>query len=201
MDLRFFVFTRLLVFAFFSLTHEFSLLRGACASKEALSPRQRCWRLGTTAVLCCSSTRRCTETLQFTSVAAAVTVMLDTGTSIERYLLVPFFALQAPYSAISWIKGEYGRWTALFGLLMSLLCVMPGELQLLVSTMLLIILGPDQFMNLRGSQGGGVLSVAIVVYLMFQHFAGVGGLRKAFGREAIITSLCIICMTVISLML
>jgi hypothetical protein len=31
-------------------------------------------------------------------------LMLATGTSIEKYFLVPFFALQAPSSAISWIK-------------------------------------------------------------------------------------------------
>jgi hypothetical protein len=53
----------------------------------------------------------------------------------------------------------------------------------------------------RGSQGGAALSLVIAAYLLVQHFTELRGLRQAFGREMIIASLCIICMTVITLML
>ncbi|CAO2178884.1 unnamed protein product [Urochloa humidicola] len=60
---------------------------------------------------------------------------------------------------------------------------------------------PFQFISLRESQGRAILSLVTVAYLAFQHFTGAGGLRRAFGREAIVATLCIICMTVITLML
>ncbi|XP_062217522.1 cold-regulated 413 inner membrane protein 1, chloroplastic-like [Phragmites australis] len=162
--------------------------------------RWRCWRLAIVSV-CCASAHLCTETLQWSSVTATATLMLATGTTIHKSFLVPLIALQAPSSAISWIKGDYGQRIAFLGLLVRLLYFIPGEVELLLSTMLLVIIAPYQFLNLRGSQGGAILSSAIAAYLAFQHFTGLGGFRKAFDREAIIATLCIVCMTVITLML
>lgn len=53
----------------------------------------------------------------------------------------------------------------------------------------------------RGTQGGAVLSLAIAVYLAFQHFTRVGGLGKAFEQGSIIATLAIICIMIVPLML
>ncbi|KAL6615751.1 hypothetical protein ACP70R_038021 [Stipagrostis hirtigluma subsp. patula] len=159
------------------------------------------WRRLGDAALCCASVQLGGETMQWISVAATGILMLARGSSIHRSLLVPFFALQAPTSAISWIKGDYGQWTAFLALLVRLLYFIPGELELPLSAMLLVIIAPYQFMNLRGAQDGAILSLVIAACLAFQHFTGAGGLRKAFGPESIVPTLCIICMTLITLML
>lgn len=45
------------------------------------------------------------------------------------------------------------------------------------------------------------MSLVIAAYLTFQHFTEAGGLSKAFGREARVATLCIVCMTLITVML
>ncbi|PAN29322.1 hypothetical protein PAHAL_5G216500 [Panicum hallii] len=120
--------------------------------------------------------------------------MLATGTTVRRSLLVPLFALQAPSSTVSLIKGDYGRWIAFVGILLRLFYSIPGELELPLSTVLLVMTAPYQFMDSRESQGGAILSAAIAIYLTFQHFNGVGSLRRAFRRESIIATVSIICL-------
>ncbi|KAG2599619.1 hypothetical protein PVAP13_5KG421700 [Panicum virgatum] len=80
------------------------------------------------------------------------TLMFGTGTTIRRSLLVPLFALQAPSSTVSWIKGDYGQWIAFVGILLRLFCYVPGELELPLSTILLVMTAPYQFMDLRVSR-------------------------------------------------
>nr|XP_034601230.1 cold-regulated 413 inner membrane protein 1, chloroplastic-like [Setaria viridis] len=63
-------------------------------------------------------------------------LLLAKGTSIHKSFLVPFFALQAPCSIISWINCLYLHLTII------------GELELLLSTMLLVSVVPYQLMNL-----------------------------------------------------
>ncbi|KAG2590638.1 hypothetical protein PVAP13_5NG420800, partial [Panicum virgatum] len=117
------------------------------------------------------------------------------GTTIRRSLLVPLFALQAPSSTVSWIKGDYGRWIAFVGILLRLFYSLPGELELPLSTILLVVTASYQIMDLRGpSQGGAILSAAIAMYLTFQQFNGVGSWRRAFRRESMIATFSIICM-------
>ncbi|CAL4955283.1 unnamed protein product [Urochloa decumbens] len=167
--------------------------RDPCASlRPSSSLMQRCWRLGGAAVCCAAPLHICDEAMRWVSSTAAATLMFAPGTTIHRSCLVPLFALQAPSGAISWIKGDYGRWIAFLGLLLRLLYFIPGELELPLPTTLLVMTAPYQFMVLRESEDGGILSTAIVVYLAFQHFIGVGSLRKAFGRESIVATLAII---------
>ncbi|KAL6610767.1 hypothetical protein ACP70R_040736 [Stipagrostis hirtigluma subsp. patula] len=158
------------------------------------------------AAVCHSSAYLSARTMQWISAGASAfslerVLLLAKGTAIHKSFLVPFFALQAPCSIISWIKGDYGQWTAFLALLVRLFFFIPGELELPLSTMLLVSVAPDQLMNLRGTQGGAVLSLAIAGYLAFQHFTRAGGLGKAFEQGSIIATLAIICITVIPLLL
>ncbi|PUZ55478.1 hypothetical protein GQ55_5G215100 [Panicum hallii var. hallii] len=136
--------------------------------------------------------------------------MLATGTTVRRSLLVPLFALQAPSSTarlIDQVRGDYGRWIAFVGILLRLFYSIPVELELPLSTVLLVMTAPYQFMDSSrtasltcnffkrfNSQGGAILSAAIAIYLTFQHFNGVGSLRRAFRRESIIATVSIICL-------
>ncbi|CAO1948069.1 unnamed protein product [Urochloa humidicola] len=172
--------------------------RGPCALLRPSSGlMQRCWRLGGVAVCCAAPSDICDEAMRWVSSTAVATLMLAPGTTIQRSFLVPLFALQAPSSSISWIKGDYGRWIAFLGLLLRLFYFIPGELELPLSTILLVMIAPYQFTELRESAGGAILSTAIAVYLTFQHFTGVGSLRKAFGRELMIATLAIITLMLV----
>ncbi|XP_062232164.1 cold-regulated 413 inner membrane protein 1, chloroplastic-like [Phragmites australis] len=166
----------------------------------AVGAGQPCRRRGAAAV-CHSSAHLSARTMQWISAGATAVLLLAKGTAIHKSFLVPFFALQAPCSIISWIKSDYGQWTAFLALLVRLFFFIPGEIELPLSTMLLVSVAPYQLMNLRGTQGGAVLSLAIAGYLAFQHFTRVGGLGKAFEQGSIIATLAIICITIIPLML
>ncbi|KAJ1264118.1 hypothetical protein BS78_09G237800 [Paspalum vaginatum] len=156
---------------------------------------------GGAAVVCHSSAYLSAQTMQWISAGASAVLLLARGTAIHKSFLVPFFALQAPSSIISWIKGDYGQWTAFLALLVRLFFFIPGELELPLSTMLLVSVAPYQLMNLRGTQGGAVLSLAIAGYLAFQHFTRVGSVGRAFEQGSIIATLAIICITIVPLML
>ncbi|KAM0826981.1 hypothetical protein ACQ4PT_068502 [Festuca glaucescens] len=178
-------------------------LRG-CASlplkPQPLGAVRPCRRRGSAAV-CHASAYLSPPTMQWVSAAAAAVLFLAKGTGIHKPFLVPLFALQAPSSVISWIKSEYGLWTAFLALLVRLFFSVPGELELPLSTMLLVSVAPYQVINMRGTQGGAILSLAVALYLAFQHFTRTGGIRKAFDQGSIIATLAITCITVINVIL
>ncbi|KAK9268055.1 hypothetical protein L1049_010494 [Liquidambar formosana] len=149
----------------------------------------------------CSSAPLTVRSLQWISTVSAVVLMLAKGTAVQKSYLVPLFALQAPTSIISWMKGEYGFWTAFLALLVRLFFFIPGELELPLVALLLVIVAPYQVMNLRGAKEGVVVSLAIVGYLAFQHFSGAGSLRRAFDQGSIIATLAILCITAVSCLL
>ncbi|WVZ69368.1 hypothetical protein U9M48_018165 [Paspalum notatum var. saurae] len=193
---------------------KFFVLTGACASPGLRPPcleKLRCWRLLGSVALCCESARHCTDGLRWISVVAAARLMLATGTTVDKYLLVPFFASQAPSTTaifVFWFGGHPRPWTDLLGLLTRFFWLYvffaTGERRLALATASLAIIAtvPFQFMKLtRESRSGAILSSIIAAYLAFQHFTGAGGFRRAFRREAIFATLCVICMTIVTLML
>ncbi|KAJ3670791.1 hypothetical protein LUZ60_008217 [Juncus effusus] len=147
-------------------------------------------------VVCASLTLNA-QTLQWASAISTGVLMLAKGTAIHKSFLVPLFALQAPASVISWIKGDYGMWTAFLALLVRLFYFIPGELELPFLTMLLVITAPLQAMYLRGTQAGTILSLAIAAYLALQHFSRAGSLRRAFDQGSIVATLAIVCITAV----
>ncbi|ONM25521.1 Cold-regulated 413 inner membrane protein 2 chloroplastic [Zea mays] len=153
------------------------------------------------AVVCHSSAHLSVRTIQWISARTIAVLLVAKGTAIHKSFLVPFFALQTPCCIISWIKGDYGQWTAFLSLLVRLFFFIPGELELPLSTMLLVSVAPYQFMDLRGTQGGVVMSLVIAAYLAFQHFTRVGGPGKAFEQGSIVATLAIICIMIVPLML
>lgn len=127
--------------------------------------------------------------------------MLARGTAVQKSFLVPLFALQAPTNIVSWIKGEYGAWTAFLALLVRLFFFIPGDLELPFLALLLAFVAPYQAMNLRTTQAGIIISLLIAGYLAFQHFSRAGSLRKAFDQGSIVATLAIVCITVVQCLL
>ncbi|KAJ9690906.1 hypothetical protein PVL29_013185 [Vitis rotundifolia] len=74
----------------------------------------------------CYSAPLTPRNLQWVCTVSSAVLMLSRGTAAQKSFLVPFFALQAPTSIISWIKGEYGAWTAFLALLVRLFFFIPG---------------------------------------------------------------------------
>ncbi|KAI3442306.1 uncharacterized protein J3R85_001422 [Psidium guajava] len=137
--------------------------------------------------------------LQWVSTISSAVLMLAKGTPIQKSFLVPLFALQAPSSVISWMKGEYGMWAAFLALLVRLFYFIPGELELPFMALLLVIVAPIQVMNLRGTQEGAIIAVLIAVYLGFQHFSRTS-FQKSFEQGSIVATVAIVCITVASLL-
>ncbi|CAN1167268.1 Cold-regulated 413 inner membrane protein 2, chloroplastic [Linum perenne] len=136
--------------------------------------------------------------LQWISTIASMVLMLISGTAINKSFLVPFIALQAPAAAISWVKGEYGVWAAFLALLVRLFFFIPGELELPFTALLLIILAPYQVLNLKGTQEGAIISIAIAAFLAFQHFSRGGNMQRSFEQGSIVATVAIICIAVAS---
>lgn len=153
------------------------------------------------AVVCNASAYLSPPTTQWVSVAAAAVLLLAKGTGIHKSFLVPLFVLQAPIAVISWIKSEYGLWTAFLALVVRLFLPFPGELELPLSTMLAVSVAPYQVMNVRGTQGGAIVSLVLAAYLAFQHFTRTGGIGKAFDQGSIVATMAIICIAVINVIL
>ncbi|CAO2823441.1 unnamed protein product [Amaranthus hypochondriacus] len=139
--------------------------------------------------------------LPWVSAVSTAILMLVKGTAINRSFLVPFFALQAPATVISWMQGEYGAWSAFLALLVRLFFFIPGELELPFLTLVLVIVAPHRALNLRGTQAGAIISLVIAVYLAFQHFTRAGSLRKSFDQNSILATIAIICITIVPCLL
>ncbi|KAK6124113.1 hypothetical protein DH2020_042139 [Rehmannia glutinosa] len=76
--------------------------------------------------VCYSAPPLTPRNLQWVSTVATAVLMLAKGTAIHKSFLVPLFALQAPASIVSWMKGEYGIWTAFLALVVRLFFFIPG---------------------------------------------------------------------------
>ncbi|CAI0424466.1 unnamed protein product [Linum tenue] len=139
--------------------------------------------------------------LQWISTIASIVLMLSKGTAVNKCLLVPLLALQAPTAVVSWVKGEYGIWAAFMGLLVRLFFFIPGELELPFMALLLVILAPYQVLNLRGTQEGAIIGLAIAAYLAFQHFSRGGNMQKSFEQGSIVATVATICIAVASCLL
>ncbi|KAG8385346.1 hypothetical protein BUALT_Bualt03G0033200 [Buddleja alternifolia] len=149
----------------------------------------------------CYSAPLTPRNLQWISTVCTAVLMLAKGTAIHKSFLVPLFVLQAPATIVSWMKGEYGIWTAFLALLVRLFFYIPGELELPFITLMLIIVSPYEIMRLRGKQEGVILSLIIVIYLGFQHFSRAGGLGKAFDQGSILATLATICIVAVPCLL
>ncbi|XVF27385.1 hypothetical protein REPUB_Repub14bG0102900 [Reevesia pubescens] len=139
--------------------------------------------------------------LQWISTISSAVLLLAKGTAIQKPFLVPIFAIHAPASIISWVKGEYGFWAAFLALLVRLFFYIPGELELPFLALLLVIVAPYQVMNLRGTQQGAIISLVIAAYLAFQHFSRAGSLQKAFNQGSVIATIAIVSITAVSCLL
>lgn len=139
--------------------------------------------------------------LEWLSAVATVVLMLVKGTAINKAFLVPLFALQAPAVVIAWIQGEYGAWSAFLALLVRLFFFIPGELELPLMTLLLVIAAPLQAISLRATPPGTIISLAMAGYLAFQHFSRAGSLQKAFEQGAIVATLAILIIALVPLLL
>ncbi|KAL7129755.1 hypothetical protein ABFS83_13G089300 [Erythranthe nasuta] len=149
----------------------------------------------------CYSAPLTPQNLQWVSTVSTAILLLAKGTAIQKSFLVPLFALQAPPAIVSWMKGEYGIWTAFLALLVRLFFYIPGELELPFIALLLVILSPYQITRLRGTQEGVIVSLAIAAYLAFQHFTRLGSLGKAFDQGSILATLATVCVVLVPCLL
>lgn len=130
-----------------------------------------------------------TEALRWLFTVSSVVLMFSKNTGIHKSFLVPLLAMQAPGDVVSWIRGDYGLWTAFTIFLARLFYPIPGEMELPLLFVLLVIIAPYQALNMRGTQAGMVVSIAIAAYLSFQHFTKAGSLKNAFEKHSVVASI------------
>ncbi|KAL6567323.1 hypothetical protein OROGR_000991 [Orobanche gracilis] len=132
--------------------------------------------------------------------AVRLVLMLARGTAIHKSFLVPLFALQAPASVVSWMKGEHGIWTAFLALLIRHFFFIPERVGGIISDVDVGDVSPYQIMRrLSGTQEG--FSLVIAAYLAFQHFTRAGSLRKALDRGSIFATSATIFIVVVPCLL
>ncbi|KAK7247233.1 hypothetical protein RIF29_42111 [Crotalaria pallida] len=136
--------------------------------------------------------------LHLISTISSVVLILARGTPVQKSFIVPFFALQAPASVVSWIRGRYGLWSAFLALLVRLFVYIPGELELPFLALLLVIVAPYEALNLRGTKEGAIISSLIAVYLAYQHFSRTS-LQKSVEQGSIVATIAVTVLTVASL--
>jgi len=138
-----------------------------------------------------------TEALRWLFGVSAVVLMLSKHTAMNKSFLVPLLALEVPGDVFSWIRGDYGLWTAFLVFLVRLFYYIPGELELPFLFVLLVIIAPYQATNLRGTQAGMVISIAASAYLMYQHITRTGGPKKAFDQGVVVPTIAVACLIII----
>lgn len=137
------------------------------------------------------------ETLRWVFTGAAALLMLLRNTAMKKSFLVPMLALQAPQEVITWIRGEYGIWAAFLALLVRLFYYIPGELELPLVFVLLVITAPYQAMDLRGTTAAMVTCAGVAAFLAYQHFSGAGGLKGSFKESTFLASLAVVCLVAV----
>lgn len=120
--------------------------------------------------------------------------MLLRNTAINKAFLVPLLALQAPQNMITWLRGEYGMWAAFLALIVRLFYYIPGELELPLMFVLLVITSPYQAMDFRGTAAATILCAGMAAYLAYQHFSKAGGIKGSFQEGTFLATLAIICL-------
>lgn len=137
------------------------------------------------------------EALRWIFAGAAAVLLFLKNTAINKSILVPLLALQAPRDVVTWIRGEYGLWVAFLALLVRLFYQIPGELELPLVFVLLVITAPFQALDFRGTTAALVVSACVAAYLAYEHFKAAGGVKESFREWTILASLAVIVLVVV----
>ncbi|KAI5076377.1 hypothetical protein GOP47_0008442 [Adiantum capillus-veneris] len=137
------------------------------------------------------------ESLRWIFAGAAAVLMYLKNTSINKNILVPLLALQAPRDVVTAVRGEYGLWAAFLALLVRLFYQLPGELELPLVLVLLLITAPLQVLDIRRTTAALVVSACVAAYLVYQHVNGAGGVKESFKGGALLASLAVIILVVV----
>ncbi|KAG6551249.1 hypothetical protein Mapa_007175 [Marchantia paleacea] len=137
------------------------------------------------------------ETLRWIFVAAATALLFLKNANIPKHFLVPLLVLELPREALSWMRGEYGLWTAFIALLVKLFYQIPGEVYLPLYVLILVITAPIQLTQYRGSTPAALASIVLAVYLAVEHYRSTGGVNEAFKSNKLLPTLAILALVLI----
>ncbi|BBN06909.1 hypothetical protein MPTK1_3g24880 [Marchantia polymorpha subsp. ruderalis] len=140
------------------------------------------------------------ETLRWIFVAAATSLLFLKNAAIPKHFLVPLLVLELPREALSWMRGEYGLWTAFVAILVKLFYQIPGEVHLPLYVLILVITAPIQLTQYRGSTPASLASIALAVYLAVEHYRSTGGVNEAFKSNKLLPTLAILALVVIPIL-
>ncbi|KAH7289342.1 hypothetical protein KP509_31G071100 [Ceratopteris richardii] len=138
------------------------------------------------------------ETLRWVFTCAAAAALFLKEASVTKSIIVPLLALQAPRCVVTAIRGEYGMWAAFLAILVKLFYQIPGELQLPLAFVLLLITAPAQVLDFRGTTAALITAACVAAYLAYEHFSK-GDVKDCFKGISIFASIAVIVLIAVPL--
>lgn len=108
-------------------------------------------------------------------------------TNILTALLVPYIALNLPSFLFNIVRGQIGYWIAFVLVVLKLFVPKhyPEDAELPASLIVLLVVAPVLVVDQRFTWIGNTISIAIGIYLLYEHINNAGGVRKAFAERGV----------------
>lgn len=101
------------------------------------------------------------DTLQWIFSVASTALLFRLLPPVSHALLVPALFLNLPARVIEAIKSEAGAWVAVAVLVLRLFTALPKYVDLPLAVLLSILVAPYELLSFRGTQGAGIVTLAI----------------------------------------
>ncbi|XP_068654396.1 cold-regulated 413 plasma membrane protein 2-like [Aristolochia californica] len=125
----------------------------------------------------------------FASFAAIYLLILDRTnwrTNMLTALLIPYIFLSLPSLIFNLLRGEFGKWVSVIGVVLRLFFPRhyPDWLEMPGSLILLLVVAPNFFAHtVRDSWVGVLICLIIGCYLLQEHIRASGGFRNSFTQS------------------
>jgi len=119
-------------------------------------------------------------------------------TNLLTSLLVPYIALNIPDFILQYVRSEIGAWIAFVAIVIRLFFPnnIPSHTELPASLIILLVVTPKILIGFRFEWAGEIVSIAIGLYLLYEHINNAGGFKKAFADRGVVITIGILLLFV-----
>lgn len=107
---------------------------------------------------------------------------------VSHALLVPALFLNLPARVIEAIKSEAGAWVAVAVLVLRLFTALPKYVDLPLAVLLSILVAPYELLSFRGTQGAGIVTLAIGIFIAYSHVTANNGVDNTLRSDVLPTT-------------
>ncbi|GAQ84036.1 Cold acclimation protein WCOR413 family [Klebsormidium nitens] len=132
------------------------------------------------------------DTLQWIFTVASTALMFRLLPPVSHALLVPALFLNLPARVVEVMKQEAGAWVAVALVVLKLFSSqVPKAFDLPLAVLLSIIIAPYELLRFRGTQGAGIVSLAIGIYIAYDHVTANKGVDNTMRSDVLPTTFAI----------